>query len=70
MNIVTHAAKKGIALEGSTMYITHKPCNNCLKHLISAGIKKIVCKEDYIDKNSQEDTEELLKFIEIKKYKE
>ena len=34
MNVITYAAKKGISLENSKIYVTHKPCNNCMKHLI------------------------------------
>lgn len=29
-------------LKGATVYVTHASCENCLKHLAQAGIKKIV----------------------------
>lgn len=29
-------------LEGSTLYVTHSPCNNCAKAIIQAGIKKVI----------------------------
>jgi dCMP deaminase len=67
MNIICYAAKKGISLEGTTIYCTHAPCNNCLKHLIQAGIIKIVFKYDFTDNTLLEDRKELLKLIEIKK---
>ena len=68
MNCISYAARKGISIQDTIMYITHKPCNNCIKHIISSGIKKIIYKKDYIDNNQQEDINELLKFIEIEKY--
>jgi dCMP deaminase len=52
----------------ATMYCTHTPCNNCLKHLIQAGVKTIVFKHDYIDNSKLSDREELLKLIEVQCY--
>jgi len=67
MNIICYAAKKGITLEGTTMYCTHSPCNNCLKHLISAGVKEVIFKNDYIDNNDLPERKELIKFIILTK---
>ena len=69
MNIICYAAKKGIALENTVMFCTHSPCNNCLKHLISAGVKKVIYKNDYTDNSQLDERIELLKFIELEKYK-
>lgn len=33
-------------LQGSTLYTTHFPCNECAKALIQAGVKKVVYKTD------------------------
>ena len=68
MNVICYAAKRGLSLDGTIMYCTHSPCNNCLKHLIPAGVKKIVFKEDYIENTDLNDREELLKYIELLKY--
>jgi dCMP deaminase len=46
-NAICDAAKRGISLEGSTIYITHYPCVNCMKVIIASGIKKIKYIEDY-----------------------
>ena len=46
-NAVTDAAKRGVNLDNSIVYITYFPCINCTKVLISAGIKKIIYNEDY-----------------------
>ena len=34
-NAVADAAKRGIPLEGATAYVTHFPCINCTKILVS-----------------------------------
>jgi dCMP deaminase len=67
MNLLTYAAKYGIALDNSEVYCTHTPCNNCLKHLISAGVKRVSYLYDYVDKSMLQDRVELLKMIEIRK---
>ncbi|NPA47277.1 MAG: dCMP deaminase [Thermococci archaeon] len=46
-NVIAMAARKGISLEGATLYVTHFPCDTCLKLLINAGIKEIVYEEMY-----------------------
>lgn len=49
-NAVCSAAKNGVSLEGAKLYVTHFPCINCTKTVLSAGISEIVYMEDY--KNS------------------
>ena len=39
MNALTFA---GRTLEGCKAFVTHGPCENCLKHLMQAGIQEIV----------------------------
>lgn len=68
MNVITHSAKIGLSLDGSTIYCTHEPCNNCLKHLISAGVKCVIYKNEYKDNIKQNDRKFLLDFIELKKF--
>ncbi len=46
-NCVSNAARNGINTMGSDAYITHYPCINCYKLLVSAGIKKIYFIDDY-----------------------
>jgi len=46
-NAVADCAKRGVACEGCTAYITHYPCVNCTKILLAAGIVEIVYIEDY-----------------------
>ena len=44
-NAVAMAARKGVALEGATMYCNLHPCYNCANLMIQAGIKRVVCKK-------------------------
>ena len=37
---------RGGSLEGSKMYVTLFPCNECAKAIIQAGIKAVIFKED------------------------
>jgi len=46
-NIICHAAKFGIATEGSTLYCKMVPCRTCAMLLIACGIKRIVCESRY-----------------------
>jgi dCMP deaminase len=42
-NIVAHAARNGVSLEGSTVYVwPFLPCSNCCTLLIQAGITRVV----------------------------
>lgn len=42
MAAITDAARTGIAIAGATMFTTTFPCHNCTRHIISAGIKRVV----------------------------
>tara|TARA_B100000989_G_scaffold48303_1_gene31505 strand:- start:765 stop:1253 length:489 start_codon:yes stop_codon:yes gene_type:complete len=46
-NAISDAARRGVSLEGATIYITHFPCINCAKILAAAGIKRIKYHRDY-----------------------
>lgn len=48
-NCILQAARLGVSVEGSVLYCTHKPCHNCCKLLINAGIYKIYYRNDYDD---------------------
>jgi len=54
-NAIALAAKKGVAIDGSTLYCKLAPCYNCAKMVINAGIKRVVCQKRYhADKQSME----------------
>ena len=49
-NAFLQAARHGVNLEGSTLYITVQPCSICAKMIINTGVKKIVIQGSYPDK--------------------
>jgi len=57
-NAIIQAAKVGISIEGSTLYVTTHPCFTCSKMLINAGVKKIIYKEGYPDLFAKEKLKE------------
>ncbi|MFT4902010.1 MAG: dCMP deaminase [Lentimonas sp.] len=46
-NAICDAARRGVSLEGATVYITHFPCINCAKILAATGIRCIKYHHDY-----------------------
>jgi dCMP deaminase len=46
-NAIIHAAKHGINIDGSELYITLFPCFTCAKMIINSGIRKIYVLEDF-----------------------
>ena len=47
MNAIIWAARKGISIEGATIFVTLEPCSECSKNLIASGIKRIVYAKAY-----------------------
>ncbi|MGE4419349.1 MAG: cytidine/deoxycytidylate deaminase family protein [Sulfurimonas sp.] len=47
MNAIIWAARKGISIEGATIYVTLEPCSECSKNIIASGIKRIVYLKPY-----------------------
>ncbi len=48
-NVIIQATLHGVSLEGSTVYATHTPCNQCAKMLVNAKIKRFVSFGKYND---------------------
>ena len=46
-NLISQAAKKGIPLEGATMYLTTFPCSICAKAVAISGVRQLVFRGDY-----------------------
>jgi dCMP deaminase len=46
-NAISYGANTGVALKETSAYITHYPCLNCAKLLVSCGIKTVYYHEDY-----------------------
>lgn len=48
-NIVAKAAREGLSLKGSTIFVSLSPCILCAKQLYQAGVERVVYKEEYRD---------------------
>jgi dCMP deaminase len=48
-NVIIQATLHGVSIEGSTIYATHTPCNQCAKMLVNAKIKRYVSFGRYDD---------------------
>lgn len=48
-NAIVQAAKHGVKIDNSTIYITASPCFNCFKLIANSGINKIIYNEFYKD---------------------
>ena len=47
MNALLDAARRGVPVGHATLYTTTFPCHNCARHIISAGIDRVVFVEPY-----------------------
>jgi cytidine deaminase len=47
MAAIVDAAMRGVAVRGTEMYVTTFPCHGCAKHIIAAGIMRVVYLEPY-----------------------
>ena len=49
-NAIASAARKGISLEWSTLYVTMTPCTirHCAHMIVACGIKRVVCDKRYL----------------------
>ena len=56
-NAICQAAKRGISIEGATVYTRMTPCRTCAMLLINCGIEKVVCEHKY---QLAEESEQLL----------
>jgi len=46
-NAICQAAKRGISIEGATVYQRMTPCRTCAMLLINCGIERVVCERKY-----------------------
>jgi dCMP deaminase len=61
-NAICQAAKRGIAIEGATLYCRMTPCRTCAMLVINCGIVRVVCQRRYHD---AEDSEALFRAAHI-----
>ena len=46
-NAICQAARRGVALEGATLYCRMTPCRVCAMLIINCGITRVVCERKY-----------------------
>ena len=46
-NAILFAARNGISINGTTMFVTTEPCIDCAKFIEASGIKKVIYRELY-----------------------
>ena len=47
MSAISDAARLGVSIGGSTLFVTTFPCHMCAKHIVAAGIKSVIFLEPY-----------------------
>lgn len=54
MSALLDAARRGIAVRDCTMYVNTYPCHMCTKHIIAAGIRKVIFLHPYTKSKARE----------------
>ena len=65
VNAILKAAKNGVSVDGSTLYLTLSPCLDCSKLILQAGVKRVVYLDMYRNMNGPNF---LSQFIPVEKY--
>jgi dCMP deaminase len=58
-NAIIQAARNGVRIDASDIYVTASPCFSCFKMIANAGIRRIVYSEFYRDERIFEFSERL-----------
>lgn len=61
-NAISQAARKGISLSDSTIYVRMTPCRTCAMMIINVGIKRVVCEKKY---HAGAESEEMFKIAGV-----
>lgn len=61
-NAICQAARRGVSLEGSTLYCTMTPCRTCAMLIINCGIRKVVADYKY---HAGSESEEMFKMAGV-----
>jgi len=57
-NAICQAAKNGVSINGSTLYVSMTPCRTCAMMIVNSGIKRVVCLKRY---HAAKESEKILK---------
>lgn len=47
INIISKAANEGLEVKKGSLYVTHSPCNDCCKSILTAGISEVLFENLY-----------------------
>lgn len=61
-NAICQAAKRGVSIEGATLYCRMTPCRVCAMLMINSGIKRVYCERKY---HAGAESEIMFKFAKI-----
>lgn len=53
-NAICQAARRGVSIDGATLYCNMTPCPVCAKMVINCGIRRVVCLKRYHDRAEAE----------------
>ena len=67
-NLIAHAARRGVSIDGGTVFLTHSPCTKCTSLLIQCGIAEVVFKEKHKTYDESESLYE--KYIKLTQWSE
>jgi cytidine deaminase len=54
MSALLDADRRGVAVQGATLYTTTFPCHNCARHIVGAGIDRVVFIEPYTKSRAEQ----------------
>jgi deoxycytidylate deaminase len=66
MAALMDGARRGVAVKGASLYTTTFPCHLCAKHIIAAGIKRVVYIEPYPKSKARDLYSDSIVFAPIK----
>lgn len=61
-NAICQAARRGLSIDGATLYTRMTPCRVCAMLIISCGIKRVVCERKY---HAGQESEEMFRTANI-----
>lgn len=62
MSALLDAARRGIKVKDCTIYVNTYPCHNCTKHIIAAGIMKVVFLHPYTKSKARDMYKGMIKY--------
>jgi dCMP deaminase len=64
-NLIYFAAKKGIALEGASLFVTHSPCMQCARAILNVGIRELYYETPFSDEEGLRFLQERINVVRV-----